>query len=73
MRFLPILRKEKFTGKYLTKIAVSQGDPRKLYCFSQKLSLMSGDKKADEYEIVYACKRLNMGRVERIKGMDLVN
>ena len=56
-------------GNYLIKIAVCQGNTSRLYCFSQKLTMQSPDKKCDEYEIVYAYKRQNMGNIKELKGM----
>lgn len=47
---MPILKNDKFTNKYLVKIAVEQGNPKRLYCFSQKINFQAaGDKKNDEY------------------------
>lgn len=45
VQFVPVVSKGKFTGKYLVKIIVKQGDPRQLYCFVQKLQLQSANEK----------------------------
>jgi len=48
MHFLPVMNSGTFTGRFLAKIIVKQGDPTKLYCFSQKIVLQAmSDKKYD--------------------------
>ena len=64
VHFVPLLKGKKFTGKYLIKIIVQQGEPTSVYCFSQKIQLQGADKKTDDYEIMYAYKRLNMGNIK---------
>ena len=71
---VPVTKKGRFTGKHIIKIVVLQGDPSKLYCFSQRLILSNSEKKdkVEEYEIVYAYLRHNMGGIEEVKGMKLI-
>jgi hypothetical protein len=50
MHFLPVMSEGTFTGRFLAKIIVKQGDPSKLYCFSQKVVLQSvNEKKYDDF------------------------
>lgn len=73
MQFLPVFSGETFTGRYVAKIIVKQGDPNKLYCFTQKIVLQSStEKKYDEFEIVYSYKRINMGSVKELSGYEVV-
>lgn len=65
MQFVPVVREGNFTGRYLGKIIVKQGDPAKLYCFTQKVVIQSViDKKYDDFDVVYSYKRINLGSVK---------
>lgn len=73
MQFLPVFNGETFTGRYVAKIIVKQGDPNKLYCFTQKIVLQSStEKKYDEFEVVYSYKRINMGSVKELSSYEVV-
>lgn len=50
MHFLPVMENETFTGRYLAKIIVKQGDPNRLYCITQKVVLQEvNNKKYDDF------------------------
>ena len=49
VQYVPILKGDKFTSKYLIKIVVKQGDPHQLYCFTQRIQLQQTANKIDEY------------------------
>lgn len=69
MHFLPVLRHGLPTGRYVGKIIVQQGEPTKLYCFSQRILLQStNDKRYDDFDVVYSYKRINMGSVKELSG-----
>lgn len=73
MQFVPVVKDGAFTGRYLGKIIVKQGEPTKLYCFSQKIVIQSlTDKKYDDFDVVYSYKRINLGSVKEVSGYDVV-
>ena len=74
VQFVPILRKEVATGRYVIKIIVQQGDPTQTYCFSQKVQLQAHqDKKSiEEFEVLYSFKKNNLGSCIEYKGFELV-
>jgi hypothetical protein len=37
VQYVPVVKNKVFSGKYITKIIVKQGDPSQTYCFTQKL------------------------------------
>lgn len=70
---MPVLKVDKFTGKYVIKIVVQQGEPTFVYCFSQKIQLQSAtDRKQEEFEVVYSYKRINAGNTKEYKGLELI-
>jgi hypothetical protein len=46
--FLPVMNSEKFTGKYIIKIIVRQGQRDSVYTFAERIRLMGADK--SDYE-----------------------
>lgn len=50
IQYVPILKDSKFIGKFLIKVIVKQGLTNRLYCFSQKVQMVTPDnKKAEDY------------------------
>lgn len=46
VQYIPVVKNKTFSGKYVTKIIVKQGDPIQTYCFVQKL-IMNQDGRKD--------------------------
>jgi hypothetical protein len=50
MHFIPVTKNGIPNDRYLGKIIIKQGEPAKLYCFTQKVVLnSSADKRYDEF------------------------
>lgn len=74
---MPVVKNKAFTGRYLIKINIVQGDPSQTYCFSQKIQWALEGKKdienqCENVEVVYAFVRHNLGGAREIKGIKLV-
>lgn len=44
VQYIPVVKGKTFSGKFVTKINVKQGDPTQTYCFVQKVQLQSETK-----------------------------
>jgi predicted HTH transcriptional regulator len=44
VQFIPVVKGKSFSGRYVTKINVKQGEPTQTYCFVQKLQIQSETK-----------------------------
>ncbi len=74
IKFVPVFKDKTFIGnyhfnlgKYVIKIIVKQGDPSKVYRFTEPIKLSYKDKKSRDGP-TYAFYRSNMGKVDTIKG-----
>lgn len=74
MYFLPVLKQGTFTGRFVAKIIVHQGELTKLYCITQRIVLQNpNEKKYDDFDVVYSYKRINMGSVKEFSGYEAVS
>lgn len=77
VQYVPVLKNKVFSGKYVTKILVQQGDPSQTYCFTQKIQWVPENRKdvegqCENFEVVYGFVRHNMGGAREVKGMKLI-
>jgi len=66
VQFVPVVKSKTFSGKYVIKILVQQGEPCQTYCFSQKIQwALEGRKdienQCENVEVIYSFVRHNMG------------
>jgi hypothetical protein len=69
--FLPVLSQaQHFTGKYVPKVVVQQGDPAQLYSFIDRVVLEEGRDRT-EYEVIYAYER-HPTKVKRLNPHEII-
>ena len=70
VEFIPVLEdKERyFYGKYVIKFIVRQGDISKLYCVSEKAQ----SYERNSLEVISAFRRHNLGGIEELKGIQVI-
>ncbi len=71
------MKAKNFSGKFIIKIIIQQGNPCQTYCFSQKIQWALEGKKdienqCENVEVVYAFVRHSMAGAREIKGIKLV-